>query len=907
MAPTLRDRPYPMPTRPPAPRVVMIPWHARSVTEVLETLQATDAGLSARDAAERLGTAGPNAIPAKPAESAWRLLVAQFRSVVVALLVIAAGIAAMTADPSDAVAIVAVLVLNVGLGFTMEMRARRAIEALGRLEPRRATVIRDHLPVEIDAKEVVPGDLLVLEEGQSVAADARLLVGTELRMNEAPLSGESLPVSKHPEVVIDADAPLPERRNLVFAGTTVASGAGRATVVATGAATEIGLIGRLVSSTAVEQTPLEKRLDALGRHVAWLAVLVGVVTAVLGFLQGVPTAVLLESAIALAVAAVPEGLPAVATITLALGVHRMARRHALVRRLPSVETLGSVTVLCTDKTGTLTSAAMTVTTIGTASNAFELSGEGYAPVGEFALDGLPVRPGEHADLMLALKIAIAANRADAVLTQDGWAARGDPTEAALIVAARKAGLERASLLAEFPEVAEVPFSSSRQLMATFHSARGAGLIACVKGAPRRVLALCTHVQIHGRDTVLDDAQRERLLAANRALAERGLRVLAVACGSVERAEESAMSGLSFVGLIGMFDPPAAGAKNAIQAFRTAGIRTVMITGDQRGTARAVARDLGLDAGDLSLDGRDMDRMSDEQLQADLDRISVFTRVSPEAKLRLIAAYQARGDIVAMIGDGVNDAAALKKSDVGVTMGRRGTDVARETADVVLEDDRFETIGAAIEEGRAVFDNINKFVFYLFSCNLAEIIMILGTAAAGFPLPLHPIQILWLNLVTDTAPALALALEPAEPGLMRRPPRNPGAPLVGLASVRKVAAYGLLIAAPALALNIWNEMTGVAAGRAMTMNFMVLAFAQLFHLGNARSDRHVLEPTRAVANTAALVAVAIVLLAQLSTVVFEPLVQVLHVEPLEAHEWMLVAVASLVPAVAGQAGKWLTRV
>jgi len=907
MAPTLRDRRGPTATRPLAARAVTIPWHARSAPEVLDALHATDGGLSSRDAAERLRTAGLNAIPARPPESALRLLVAQFRSVVVALLVIAAGVAAMTADPTDAVAIAAVLVLNVGLGFTMEMRARRAIEALARLEPRRATVIRDHLPIEIDAKEIVPGDLLVLEEGHSVAADARLLAGTELRMNEAPLSGESLPVSKHAEAVVETDAPLQERRNLVFAGTTVASGAGRALVVATGAATEIGLIGRLVSSTAVEQTPLEKRLDVLGRQVAWLAVLVGVMTAVVGVLHGLPTGALLESAIALAVAAVPEGLPAVATITLALGVYRMARRHALVRRLPSVETLGSVTVLCTDKTGTLTSAAMTVTTIWTASDAFEVSGEGYAPVGEFEREGRSVRPDEHADLMLALRIAIAANRADAVLTQDGWAARGDPTEAALIVAARKAGLERASVLSEFPEVAEIPFSSGRQLMATFHRVPGATLVACVKGAPRRVIALCTHTQVNGQETALDDAWRERLVAANRVLAERGLRVLAVAHGRVDRAEESALSGLTFNGLIGMFDPPAAGVKNAIQAFRGAGIRTVMITGDQRGTARAVARDLGLDAGDLSVDGRDMDRMSDEQLHADLDRVSVFTRVSPEAKLRLIAAYQTRGDIVAMIGDGVNDAAALKKADVGVTMGRRGTDVARETADVVLEDDRFETIGVAIEEGRAVFDNINKFVFYLFSCNLAEIIMILGTAAAGFPLPLNPIQILWLNLVTDTAPALALALEPAEPGLMTRPPRNPGAPIVGLASIRKVAAYGLLIAAPALVLNIWNEITGVAGGRAMTMNFMVLAFAQLFHLGNARSDRHVLAPTRAVANTAALAAVAIVFLAQLSTVVFGPLAQVLHVEPLDAREWMLVAVASLVPAVAGQAGKWFTRV
>jgi Ca2+-transporting ATPase len=542
---------------------------------------------------------------------------------------------------------------------------------------------------------------------------------------------------------------------------------------------------------------------------------------------------------------------------------------------------------------------MAVTSIWTETAEFEVSGEGFAPAGAFLVEGISVRPDEHPNLVLALKIAVAANRADAVLTEGRWVARGDPTEAALIVAARKAGLERAALLADFPETGEVPFSSGRQLMATFHRPPGAGIVACVKGAPQRVIALCTRAQLKGRDAPLDEARRERLLAANRMLAGRGLRVLAVASGSVTRAEESALSGLTFAGLIGMFDPPAPGVADAIRAFRAAGIRTVMITGDQRGTARAIARDLGLDSGDLSLDGRDMGRMTDAQLQADLDRVSVFTRVSPEEKLRLIAAYQARGDIVAMIGDGVNDAAALKKADVGVTMGRRGTDVARQTAAVVLEDDRFETIGAAIEEGRAVFDNISKFVFYLFSCNLAEIIMILGTTAAGSPLPLHPIQILWLNLVTDTAPALALALEPAEPGLMRRPPRNPGEGLVGPESIRKVAAYGLLIAAPALALNIWNEATGVPAGRAMTMNFLVLAFAQLFHLGNARSDRHVLAPARAVANQAALAAVALVLLAQALAVTFDPLARALHVEALGAHDWVLVAVVSLLPAVIGQ--------
>ncbi len=874
-----------------------------SRADVFNALRTTADGLTVADAQARLAAAGPNSIPRAPAASAWRVLLTQFQSVVVLLLGAGCAIAMLTGDVADTVAIAAVLVLNVGLGFGMEIRANRAVEALTRLEARRATVLRDGLPRDIDARELVPGDILLLEAGQSVPADARLLAGTELRVVEATLTGESVPVSKHADAVVDVSASLPERLNVVYAGTSLASGAGRAVVVATGANTELGNIGRLVSVTEVQRTPLERRLDALGRQLVWVALLVGAATGVLAWMHNAAASVVLQAAIALAVAAVPEGLPAVATITLALGVHRMARRRALVRRLPSVETLGAVTVLCTDKTGTLTAGAMTVTELHVANRDYRVTGTGYAPTGEFFLNDRGVACQVDASLTLALRIGATVNRADAVLTEAGWAPRGDPTEAALIVAARKASIERADIVRDLPEVGEVPFSSERKLMATFHRVAAApSLIAYVKGAPGKVLELCSRRQIN-RDVVpLDDVTRDAVIEVNRRMAERGLRVLALAHGTVVRPEESALEDLTFVGLVGMNDPPAPGVKEAIRAFQEAGIATVMITGDQGGTAQAIARDLGLATGAEPLDGRHVDAMSDDELQARLAQVAVFSRTSPEAKLRIVSAYQKRGDVVAMIGDGVNDAAALKKADVGVTMGGRGTDVARETAAVVLEDDRFETIGVAIEEGRIVFDNIRKFVFYLFSCNLAEIFVLLGSSAVGLPLPLEPIQVLWLNLVTDTAPALALALEPGEPGVMRRPPRDPAAAIVSWPFMRRIALYAVLIAASTFAVIVWGQIAEIPTRRAMTMNFMALAFAQLFHLGNARDEGPVVRPQRAFANPAALAAVAIVVGLQLAAVHVGPVAELLHVEALTGLEWAIVVGASMIPGVIGQAFK-----
>jgi Ca2+-transporting ATPase len=616
---------------------------------------------------------------------------------------------------------------------------------------------------------------------------------------------------------------------------------------------------------------------------------------------------MLQVAIALAVAAVPEGLPAVATITLALGVRRMAQRAAIVRRLPSVEALGSVTVLCTDKTGTLTAGAMTVTSIQTASHSYSVSGEGYEPLGTFCIDAQPIDPKADDELMSALRIAMVANRGDVVLRDQVWGARGDPTEAALAAAARKAGIEPTAIVRQHKEIGEVPFTSERKLMATFHRGERAGeLHAYVKGSPQRVLELCDRVREGTVDRPLDDT-RARWVQRNHDMSACGLRVLAVACGAVARPDEAALTGLTMVALIGMTDPPAAGVPEAIRTFADAGIRTVMITGDQTGTARAIAGQLGLAHADVVMDGRDIDALTDADLDARVASAGVFSRVSPEAKVRIVSAFQRAAHVVAMIGDGVNDAAALKKADVGVTMGRRGTDVARETAAVVLQDDRFETIGVAIREGRTVYDNNRKFVFYLFSCNLAEILVLLGAGVSSTGIPLAPIQILWMNLVTDTIPALALALEPGEADVMRRPPLAPTAGLLSAAFFRDIAAYAALIASSVFACIVWSTFVGIRADRAVTMNFMALSLAQVFHLGNARSVRPVATRALALSNRAAVGAVAFVVILQVSTTLVTPLARLLHVVMLTPLEWLVVLTVSAVPAVVGQTIKATRRV
>jgi Ca2+-transporting ATPase len=876
-------------------------WHSRTVEAVLSELKTSANGLAEGEVTARRATHGRNVLLMAPPTPAWQILVHQFRSIIVALLAAAAVLAWLTADPLDAAAIAAVLVLNVALGFVTEIRARRAIEALSSLSPRRTTVLRPAsgsgtpAGTEIDAADLVPGDVIVVEAGNTVPADARVISATGLRVNEAPLTGESLPVGKRTDPSPEP-TPLAEREGMIFSGTAVVDGRGHAVVVGTGMETEIGRVGTLLSEVKQGRTPLEQRLDHLGGRLVWLALGVAVLVGTLSWLNGQTLSAILATSIALAVAAVPEGLPAVATIALAVGVHRMARRHALVRRLPSVESLGSVTVVCTDKTGTLTSGEMTATRVWLGDGEHQIGGAGYGPEGS-------ATPPIVAPYDLALRVAVLAGRGDSTREGDVWVAHGDPTDVALLVLGQKLGNDRKALLTEWPEIAEVPFSNDYNLMATFHQSKEKGIVVCVKGAPGALLDRSARwLGPEAKEVPLDPAVRSAIEKANETLAAAGLRVIGLAsrmesAGSPTNLD--ALKDLTFLGLAGIIDPPAQGVDATIQQFRRAGIRTVMITGDQQLTARAVGQALGVldDKGEVTT-GQTVDGWNDEQLAEALPALNAFSRVSPEAKLRIVKAAQSRGQIVAVLGDGINDAAALKQADVGVAMGRRGTDVAREAADVVLQDDNFPTIGAAIEEGRVIYDNIRKFVFYLFSCNLAEILALLTAGLVGSAMPLVPIQILWLNLATDTLPALALALEPAEPGLMDRPPRDPRGALLSARFLRAIAFHGATIAGVTL-VAFW-ALPSASPEHAQTMAFMTLAMAQLFHLGNARSREPVWAYLRIHANPWAVGALAVVIALQLASVSIAPLRRALHTTPLSAQDWMLIVALAIVPAVVGQA-------
>jgi len=865
--------------------------HARPAGEVLAALASAASGLSPDEAAHRLASTGPNRLKPAPPVPAYRIFLRQLASMVVLLLMAAAAISLFLGDLLEAAAIAIVLVINTLLGFWTELGARRAMEALAAFDVGRANVLRGGSLLNIAADDVVPGDVVEVRAGERIPADGRLVEATDLRVDEAALTGESMPVSKDPGAVLPADTLLADRLTMVYKGTTVVAGTARAVVTATGASTEIGRIGTLVGAMKEERTPLERRLDTLGRQLAWIAVAVAAVVSALGAVQGAPIGLVLELGIALAVAAVPEALPVVATIALAVGLRRMARRQALVRRLPAVEALGSTTVVCTDKTRTLTSGDMSVVAVWTDGGVVELEtmGKGNA----------------HRNQVEALLLAAAvASRVQA--SHDGAAGipAGDPVDRASTEAARHAGIDRAAWVARHPEEGVLPFSSERQLMAAFHR-DGGTLVVCVKGAPRRVFELCAMVETSRGPVVLDDAGRQDLVSGNEQLAGRGLRVLAVARGTVPAPDEAALRGLTFLGFLGLLDPPAPGVKDTIATLEAAGLRTIMLTGDQRLTAQAVARQLGLPTDEQAvLDGHELDALSPEALRARVAHVGVFSRISPEHKLRIVEALQANGEIVAMLGDGINDAPALKRADVGVAMGRRGTDVAREAAAIVLRDDRFETIAAAVEEGRVIYDNIRKFVFYLFSCNIAEVLVLLGAGLAGFPLPLLPLQILWLNMVTDTVPALALAMEPADPTVMTRPPRPPDETLLSRGFLGRVAFYGALITAVTLAAFVVTLETDPA--RARTVAFMTLAFAQIFHLGNARSVGPVLALHRLLANRYALGALVLSVGLQVAAFSIEPVASVLQLVPLTRDEMLLVAGLSVVPAVVGQVIKTAAR-
>lgn len=847
--------------------------HRRTVDEILGSLNAdAQRGLTQQDALERLSQVGPNALAAESPPPAWKKFLAQFANVLVVLLLIAAlvstGLWIYERDstlPFEAMAIFAIVILNAVMGYLQETRAEQAVAALQKMSAAHATVIRDGTRQSILATEIVPGDIILVEEGDTVPADARLIEAVSLQMAEAPLTGESLPVLKT-TAPIASDVPLGDRHNMIFSGTAATYGRGRAVVVATGMLSQIGRIAGMLEEAPEEATPLQRELDKVGK-------LLGVIVVVIALVM-IATILLVENirgisalfdvlilGVALAVAAIPEGLPAIVTAVLSIGVQRMAKRHAIVRHLAAVETLGSANVVASDKTGTLTRNEMTVRVVATASGRATFSGTGYAPEGELSNEGGDAVDGNH--LAETLRVLTAADRANnAVLVErDGrWSIQGDPTEGALIVAARKARLEQEALNARFDRVGEVPFSSERKLMSTVHtdSNRPERLVVLTKGAPDVLLERCSHELVGDEARPLSEARRGEIAALNDDLAGEALRTLGLAFrtlpGSAIPAEpfdDDLERDLVFLGLVGMIDPPRDEAKAAIRRAKAAGIRPIMITGDHPITAAVIAAELGLSDG-RAVTGADLETMSDRALDETIRTVSVFARVSPEHKLRIVKALQRHSKTVAMTGDGVNDAPALKTADIGIAMGITGTDVSKQSADIILADDNFASIVAAVEEGRAIYANIRKFLRYLLSSNIGEVMtMFFGVLLAqaigltasggdGFVLPLLATQILWVNLVTDGAPALALGVDPADAGVMEEPPRpreerviTPGM-WVGILFVGLIMAVGTLLVLDASLPGGWIEGSGTI-GYAQTMAFTTLTLFQLFNVFNARSD------------------------------------------------------------------------
>jgi len=814
-------------------KVAQAAWHTLPVAEVFSRLESGFSGLSKAEALERLVKFGPNELQAMHRILPWKLFLEQFKNVLIIILLLATAISFFLGHGVESVTIFVIVLFAVLLGFVQEYRAERAIEALREMAAPTATVLRDKEEFEIPARELVPGDIVFLRAGDKIPADLRLVETFNLQIEESVLTGESLPVEKSVAPLDKDDLILGDRKNMTYAGTIATYGRGSGVAVATGMDTEFGKIARMLETVETSKTPLQDNLDRLGNVLLKVTFFIVAVIVILGLLRSQPLVEMLIFGIALAVAVVPEALPAVVTISLAIGVQRMVKRHALIRRLPAVETLGSTSVICTDKTGTLTKDEMTVRKIFVDGKMYDVTGTGYEPTGEFLHNGSPVELTD--TLKILLTGGTLASDADIVYNEsDGrWHTKGDPTEGALVVAAAKAGLSKAELDGWLPRVHEIPFTSETKRMTTIHKG-ASGMIAYSKGAPEVILHSCRLQRLGNKDVTLDTARREKLLKEAHKMAGEALRVLAVAykpLAAMENAEED----MVFLGLVGMIDPPRPEARDAVRKCKEAGIKVVMITGDHPVTALSVAGEIGLIKSGRIVTGAELEQMTDEELEQEVESIEVYARVSPVHKLRVVTALQKRGQIAAMTGDGVNDAPALKKADIGIAMGITGTDVTKEAAAMTLTDDNFASIVAAVEEGRGIFGNIKKYLMYLLSCNIGEICLMAAATIFGLPLPLTAVQILYVNLATDGLPALALAVDPPESDLMRRPPRDPRKGIFTPSVVTLMMTGGIWVGIINLMLFIWAMRSGRSIYEAMTMTFISLILIQFFNAYNFRSD------------------------------------------------------------------------
>ena len=827
-----------------------VAWHSLEKEEVLKKIGSSPKGLSRGEAVQRLQKFGYNELEERERVTPWEIFFNQFRDVFVIMLLVATAISVAIGEMVDAATIAAIVVLNAVVGFVQEYRSEKAIEAMKKLTAPKARVLRDGKETVIPAKEVVPGDILLLEAGDRIAADARLLEIVELKANEAVLTGESTPVEKSLEPLPE-DTPVSDRRNMVFMGTHIIYGRGKAVVTATGMNTEFGKIAEMVQTVEEKETPLKQKLAKFAKSLGIIIVAVCAVIFILElyeiFVLGVAESgealknILdaFETSVALAVSAVPEGLPAVVTVSLALGARELAKRNAIIRRLASAETLGATTIICSDKTGTLTKGEMTVRKIFVDGKIVEVTGTGYTPKGDFMLNGKKLDVEKEDDLRLLLGAATLCSNA----SYNGETVIGDTTEGALIVAAGKAGLWKEELEKKYPRIHEVPFTSERKRMTTVHKVGDGKAFAYVKGAPEVVLERCSYIIKNGEIKRLTKKEREKILKVNEEMASQALRVLGVAFKELPYSEakfkaETLENKLVFIGLAGMIDPPREEVKEAVEKCEGAGIKSVMITGDHKLTAVAIAREIGIlkDAEkELSLTGAELDKLNDEEFEKIVENVKVYARVSPEHKLRIVRALKKKGHIVAMTGDGVNDAPALKEADIGVAMGITGTDVTREAADMVLADDNFATIVNAVEGGRNIYDNIRKFSFFLLRCNFDELVVIGSFALLGLELPLTAGMILWLNLVTDGGPAVALSMDPPAEDVMKRPPRDPNEGILHgrLASI--LATFITQFLGTALLFYIYHYIFGASLEEARTIAFTQATFQELFIVWNCRSE------------------------------------------------------------------------
>lgn len=953
-------------------------WHSLKAEEVLNHLEVRDEGLSSAEVEKRLEQYGPNQLREAPRPGFLALLWAQLNNFVVILLIVASVISALLGDYVEAAAIMAIVVLNSVLGIVQEQRAEQALAALKKLAAPDAQVLRDGARRSVPSYNLVPGDIVFLEAGNFIPADLRLLEAINLRVEEASLTGESLPVQKNAATVLEKNVPLGDRKNTAFMGTLVNYGRGRGVVTSTGMHTQLGLIATMLQGVETEETPLQRRLDQLGRSLSIGSLILVAVVFIVALINQTNIGELFTSplgyfgeyaeqitevfiiAISLAIAAVPEGLPAVVTISLALGMREMIQRHALIRKLSSVETLGSATVICSDKTGTLTQNEMTVTRLWADNQFVHVTGTGYAPNGEFQIDGAKVDVKKYPAILSTLWLGLINNDSTIETTgenesQPTYRIIGDPTEGSLLVAAAKAGAIHIDIDEAYPRENEVPFDSERKRMITIHDVtdpkaedlspfhdekhKGWDVIA-VKGAPDIVLDLCTQYQgMDDKPRPMTKESKESILAANDAMTKDALRVLGLAYrldkdvpNDPEKIKADELEkDLVFVGLVGMIDPPRTEVKPALEHARHAGIRTVMITGDFPNTAKAIAEAIGLlRPGKKVLTGAALDDMDDEELKKIIEDTDVFARVSPEHKMRIVDALQANDEIVAMTGDGVNDAPAIKRADIGVAMGITGTDVAKETADMVLTDDNYASIVAAVEQGRIIYSNIRKFVFFLLSSNVAEIMIIFLATLAGLPAPLTAIQLLWLNLITDGAPALALAMEKGDPDIMDQKPRAKAEPIVNrsmgigiviqtivqTSSVLGAFVMGLIwhleagaiipSGMNALSFVIAHDWRGIDVQTAETMAFVTLSLAELFRAYTVRSERASLFQIGIFSNKYMQYAVGLSITLLLIVCAVPFLQPIFNTHFLSLREWGVVLGLAIMPAVAEEITKFFLR-